>query len=161
MILKIIKEGPPIEGKSIKTPADVYRMMNHINKEDRENFYVLHLNSEKKPIEIEHIARGTLNSMVIHPREVFKGAVLNNSAGIVCVHNHPSGSMKPSKPDKRTIQRLNMAGRTLGIPVVDHVIISDWGFWSAIQNDKVPKKLVIQEKIKKGCYKKLKKEKKD
>lgn len=94
---------------------------------DRENFVILLLNTKNKPIGINTVSIGTLNSSLIHPREVFKPAILANAAGIILGHNHPSGDTTPSREDVETTKRLVEAGELLGIQVLDHVIVSDEG----------------------------------
>jgi proteasome lid subunit RPN8/RPN11 len=77
-----------------------------IRQLDREAFYVLHLDGKNRIISKELISLGSLNQSIVHPREVFKGALLNNSAAIIGVHNHPSGDPSPSREDKEITQRL-------------------------------------------------------
>ena len=71
------------------------------------------------------ISHGDLSSSLVHPREVFKRAILNNAATIILCHNHPSGSLKPSLDDRSITNRLKSAGDLLGISVIDHIIISE------------------------------------
>jgi DNA repair protein RadC len=66
-----------------------------------------------------------VNATIVHPREVFKAAMLNNAAAIICIHNHPSGDPEPSRVDIETTHRLVDAGNILGIDVLDHIIIGD------------------------------------
>lgn len=111
-------------GITIDSPEVVAEIMSQEAKADRECFWVLHLCNGNRIIEKELVSIGTLNSSLVHPREVFKKAVINGAAGIITVHNHPSGSLKPSKEDNEIWQRLDDAGELLGIDVVDHVIIT-------------------------------------
>jgi DNA repair protein RadC len=111
-------------GVAIDSPDVVAEIMSQEAKADRECFWVLHLNNGSRIIEKELVSIGILNSSLVHPREVFKRAILNGAAGIITVHNHPSGSVKPSKEDSEIWQRLDEAGEVLGIDVVDHVIIT-------------------------------------
>jgi DNA repair protein RadC len=74
------------------------------------------------------ISVGTLNSSLIHPREVFNPAIKASASSVVIVHNHPSGDCNPSKEDKEVTKMLNEAGRILGIKVLDHVIVGKDGF---------------------------------
>jgi len=91
---------------------------------DREAFYVLHLNGKNQIISKELISLGSLNQSIVHPREVFKGALLNNSAAIIGVHNHPSGDPTPSTEDKVITRRLRDCAELLGVKLLDHIIIS-------------------------------------
>lgn len=111
-------------GVTIDSPEVVAEIMTQEAKADRECFWVLHLSNGSRIIEKELVSIGTLNSSLIHVREVFKKAIINGAAAIITVHNHPSGSLKPSKEDNEIWQKLNEAGELLGIDVVDHVIIT-------------------------------------
>jgi DNA repair protein RadC len=91
---------------------------------DREKFICLHLNSKNRIISYEVVSIGSINMSVVHPREVFKGAILSNATCIICLHNHPSGDPTPSEGDIGITERLNKAGNILGIKVLDHIIIS-------------------------------------
>lgn len=95
---------------------------------DREAFYVLHLNGKNQITSKELISLGSLNQSIVHPREVFKGALLNNSAAIIGVHNHPSGNPAPSAEDKVITQRLRDCAEIVGVTFLDHIIV---GFSSA------------------------------
>jgi len=90
---------------------------------DVENFYVLLLNTRKKLIRWEAISQGTLDTLLVHPREVFKLAIAANAACIVLVHNHPSGDPTPSESDLSVTRDLIRAGQLLKIDVLDHIII--------------------------------------
>jgi len=73
---------------------------------------------------IEEVSRGTLNSSLVHPREVFRSAILAGAAGIIVVHNHPSGDPTPSADDRSVTRQLLDAGRVVDIPVYDHVVLA-------------------------------------
>lgn len=96
---------------------------------DRENFVVLMLDIKNKVLGINTVSVGSLTATVVHPREVFKPAILMNAAGIILGHNHPSGDVGPSKEDIATTKKMVEAGKLLDIPVLDHVIVGD-GFTS-------------------------------
>ena len=91
---------------------------------------VVLLNSKNKVLQIEQISEGSLNSSVVHPREVFTPAVLHHAAAILAAHNHPSGDPTPSKEDKALTETLAQAGKYMGIPVLDHLIIGDAAYYS-------------------------------
>lgn len=97
---------------------------------DREHFVVLHLNTKNKVVSLEVIAVGTLSAVLVHPREVFKGALLANANAIALAHNHPSGDPTPSEGDTQLTQRLIAAGNMLDIPVLDHIILGSDTFVS-------------------------------
>jgi len=113
------------ENVYIKSDEDVSSLMSFLKEEDRENFYVLHLNAKNIILGKELISIGSLTNSIIHPREVFKGAILNNSASIICVHNHPSGDPSPSEEDIAITHRLLAAADIIGIEILDHVIIGN------------------------------------
>lgn len=101
---------------------------------DREQFLLLCLDSANHIIATNTVSTGSLSASLVHPREVFKAAILGNAASILLVHNHPSGSSKPSSEDGRITARLRDAGELLGIPVLDHVIIGEEDFYSFADN---------------------------
>ncbi len=117
-------------GTKITNPEDLYNDMRSEAKADREIFWVLHLNARNEIIEKEICHIGCLDSSVVHPREVFKKAILNSACSIITVHNHPSGALEPSKEDKAIWERLTKAGDILGIEVLDNLIISSKGIYS-------------------------------
>lgn len=90
---------------------------------ERERFAVLLLDGKHRLQRIELVSEGTLTSSLVHPREVFCAAVREAAAAIICVHNHPSGDPEPSREDLDVTRRLIRAGRLLGIPLVDHVVV--------------------------------------
>lgn len=114
--------------RAIMDPEDAYRAITtitSIEEEAQEVFGVLILNTKNKIVAVHEVSRGTLNSSMVHPREVFKPAVLHNAAGIICFHNHPSGDTEPSEEDIEFTKRLVKAGKIMGIVVVDHIIVGD------------------------------------
>lgn len=108
----------------VLSPEDVYAFigqdMKHLKKEI---FRVVFLNTKNGLIDYEDISMGSLNSSIVHPREVFNRAVKKSAAGVILMHNHPSGNPKPSGEDISITRRLVKAGELLGINVLDHVII--------------------------------------
>ena len=95
-----------------------------IGQKDREHFVVVHLSTQHHPVAIETVSIGCLSSALVHPREVFKSAVLANSACIVIGHNHPSGDLTPSSEDRAVYRQLREAGKLMGIDVLDFLIVS-------------------------------------
>ena len=92
---------------------------------DVENMMVIYLNTRMKPIGWQVISTGTIDTLLVHPREIFKGAIVVNSASIVLAHNHPSGDPKPSEADIRVTRDLIKAGELLRIPVQDHLVLGN------------------------------------
>lgn len=117
-----------IDTTSIDSPKTAVTIINKVfslAEEAVEVFGILTLNSKNKIVGAHIISVGTLNIAVVHPREVFKPAILNNAAQIIIFHNHPSGDSSPSKEDIVVTQKLVDAGKLLGIEIIDHLIISE------------------------------------
>ena len=129
--LRVLKEGPTSQ-IFIGSGFDVYNVMKFLENEDREKFYALHLDAKNRVLAIELLAVGTLTHSLVHPREIFKGAIINNSASIILVHNHPSGDTSPSHEDLQITERLSQAGSLLGINVHDHLILGN-GIYHSIK----------------------------
>ncbi len=122
-----------LEGINVNSPADGYGVIQTVldlNNESVEKFGILNLNTRNKISGIHVISVGTLNSTMVHPREVFKAAMLNNSASIILFHNHPSGDPTPSAEDITLTKRLVEAGKIMGIQVLDHLIVGDGKYCS-------------------------------
>jgi DNA repair protein RadC len=112
------------ESPVLDNPATVVSFMRETNRLlSVESFQALLLNTRKRLIRVEEISEGTLDTILVHPREVFRAAIVANAAGIVLVHNHPSGDPTPSEADIKVTRDLIRAGQLLKIEVVDHVII--------------------------------------
>ena len=122
-----IGEEPRIYGP--QDAASIARGL--LENKDREHFLVLHINAEQRVASCEVAAVGLLNSAQVHPREIFKGAFLANAAAIICAHNHPSGSLEPSKADRSVFDILKQSGELLGVALLDFLIVSSQGSWSA------------------------------
>ena len=114
-------------GEKITDAKKAVKLMENEGKIDREAFWVLHLNTQNQVIEKELVSLGVVNCSVVHPREVFKKAILNSAAAIITVHNHPSGGLQPSVEDEKMWQILNQAGEIIGISVLDNLIITPQG----------------------------------
>lgn len=113
-----------LESPVLSEPANVVRLMREQNLlKSVETLSVLLLNTRCKLIRIEEISDGTLDSVLVHPREVFKSAISANAHAIVLVHNHPSGDPTPSEADVKVTRDLIRAGKVLKIEVMDHIII--------------------------------------
>jgi DNA repair protein RadC len=119
------KTGKPTA--SITGPRAACNLLREMGNADRESIYALHLNTRHQVDGVEEIAKGTVAGVDTHPREVFKGAILNNARAIILAHNHPSGDTTPSREDIALTKQLVSAGKLLGIQVLDHVIVSDQG----------------------------------
>jgi len=108
----------------LDTPEQVADYLRDANRSyDVENFQAVLLNSRRKLIKVEKISQGLVDSLLVHPREVFRGAIAANASTIVLVHNHPSGDPTPSESDIRVTRDLIRAGQLLKIEVADHIIL--------------------------------------
>lgn len=124
-----------LQGKKVSillSPKDVWNRMEDIRGSKREQFVVFYLDSRSQEIQREIISVGTLNESLVHPREVFEGAIKNNAASIIIAHNHPSGDVEPSHADLEITKKLIQAGKILDIKMLDHIIVSKALFKSII-----------------------------
>ncbi len=110
----------------INSPLDVsFLLMEEMRYLDREQFRTVSLNTKNQVIETEVVSVGSLNSSIVHPREVFKNPIRRSANSLILVHNHPSGDPTPSKEDIAVTARILEAGKILGIEILDHIIIGD------------------------------------
>lgn len=117
------EERPPL--LRIREPDDVVRVFgSRLRDLQVEEFHLLALDSQSQVLRQVLITRGLLNSSLVHPREVFRAAIVEAAAGIIVVHNHPSGDPTPSAEDRAVTRQLAEAGRLLDLPLYDHVIIA-------------------------------------
>jgi DNA repair protein RadC len=117
------EERPPVQ--RIREPDDVARLFaGRLRDLQVEEFHLLALDSQSQVLREVLVTRGLLNSSLVHPREVFRAAIAEAAAGIIVVHNHPSGDPTPSAEDRAVTQQLAAAGRLLDVPLYDHVIIA-------------------------------------
>ncbi|MCO7126064.1 DNA repair protein RadC [Sporolactobacillus shoreicorticis] len=125
--LRVVKEKSTLySNRFIRSPEDGYQCIKpFLELRDREYFIVVTLDTKNQPTSINICHIGNLNSSIVHPREVFKTAVLSNAASILIAHNHPSGIVDPSREDKEVTKRLVSVGNIIGIEVLDHLIIGD------------------------------------
>ena len=130
--IKMVKESSFLyQTRTISSPKDAYEMIKEqLEGLDREQFIIACLNTKNEPTNISVVSVGTLNKAIVHPREVFKTAILSNAASIMAFHNHPSGETTPSQQDIQVTNRLYEAGELLGIKLLDHLIIGDGTFTS-------------------------------
>ncbi|WP_093072163.1 RadC family protein [Salisediminibacterium halotolerans] len=123
---KRIQSVPSEDRYVIRSPEDASNyVMNDMRHLSQEHFVVMYLNTKNEIIHYQTIFVGSLNSSIVHPREIFKEAFRYSAASMICAHNHPSGDTAPSPEDIDVTKRLVKAGRTIGIEVLDHLIIGD------------------------------------
>lgn len=133
--VKLVKEGNLYyANRTIRNPRDGAELCRKfLGSVDREHFVVLCLNVKNQPTHINIAHVGSLNASVVHPREVYKPAVLANAASIMAFHNHPSGNPDPSPEDIEVTHRLHQVGEYLGIQLIDHIIIGDEGRYTSLR----------------------------
>lgn len=116
----------------ILSPRGVWDELKHIRESKKEQLVIFFLDTQNQVIKQELISIGTLNSSLVHPREVFEPAVRYSASHIIIAHNHPSGSLEPSPEDIAATKRLKDSGHVLGIEIIDHVIVTKEG-WSSMK----------------------------
>ncbi len=117
VIVTPVKDG-------IFSPLEVASQCAEFRQSSKEHFCVFFLDTQNKIIGKEIVSTGTLNASLIHPRETFRSAIMQNSCSVIVAHNHPSGGLEPSAEDITVTKRLVEAGKLLGIAVLDHVIVT-------------------------------------
>ena len=135
--LKVIRERKEGYGlrQQFRSSQDIYEMFRErFTHADREEFIVLLLDVKNKLLGFHVVSVGSLTSSVVHPREVYKVAILGNAASLILLHNHPSGDPTPSNEDLQITNRLCQIGEVLGIKVLDHVVIGDGRYVSFVDD---------------------------
>jgi len=135
--LKVIRERKEGYGlrQQFRSSQDIYEMFRErFLRADREEFVVLLMDAKNKLLGFHVVSVGSLTSSIVHPREVYKIAILGNAAAIILLHNHPSGDPMPSNEDLHITTRLCQIGEVLGIRVLDHVVIGDGRYVSFVDD---------------------------
>ena len=114
----------------IERSQTAYKEMRDIKNWEKEVFVAFYLDNQSQIISREIVSIGILNALLIHPREVFKTAIIRNAASVIVAHNHPSGNTLPSDEDIKVTKRLQEAGDIIGIKLLDHLIVSKEGYYS-------------------------------
>jgi DNA repair protein RadC len=127
-----VREDLPdyIQTTRYTSPRQVYEMFSDLRLETKEHFIALHLDGKNRIVCFDRVSVGSLNQSIVHPREVFKGAILSSAAAIILMHNHPTGDPTPSQEDLAITRRLAEVGELVGIRVLDHIIVGDGEFLS-------------------------------
>ena len=128
--LALIKEPCSKKPQAINHPGDIEQFVEPLKHYSEEHFVSLHLDARQHVTSFHIVSHGTLSASLVHPREVFKAALLANSHSIIVAHNHPSGSEEPSGDDIETTEKLIAAGKLLGVNVIDHIIVTSNGIYS-------------------------------
>ena len=116
----------------ISSPEDVFNLLkeNGLHDQAEEFLFLITLDTANQALGIHEVSHGTVNASVVHPREVYKRALLDNATSIILAHNHPSGVLTPSNEDKDVTELLFKAGEILKIKLQDHVVVSEKGYKS-------------------------------
>ncbi len=122
--IRLIEEPPLLSSEPMSSPEAAVRVLGEwLSEMDRELFCVINMNSNLTPINMNVVSMGALNATYVNPRETMKSAILSNAAYMMLIHNHPSGSLIPSKDDIKTTDQIQSAASLMGIPVLDHIIV--------------------------------------
>ncbi len=122
---------------TVRSPEDLIPLIRHFGSRRQEHFLCITLNGAHEVTGIHTVSVGLVNRTLVHPREVFRPALEESAAAIICAHNHPSGHLEPSSEDTEITRRLSEAGRILGIPVLDHIIFYGSRFYSFLSDGKI------------------------
>lgn len=128
-------KGPTLDGRHCLSPADAAGLVRRFigAGEPRENFVALLLDSRHRAMALDRVSVGILNSTPVHPREVFRAAIVAGAAAIILAHNHPSGDVVPSGDDLAATRRLIEVGKLVGIEILDSIVVGDVGHYSMRQ----------------------------
>ncbi|WP_308415522.1 JAB domain-containing protein [Sporanaerobium hydrogeniformans] len=134
--VKMVKEGSVLySARRIQSTSDADELVRQFLDElDREAMIVVALNTKSEPTCLQVISIGSLSASIVHPREVFKVAILSNAYSILLAHNHPSGDTTPSQEDIKLTKRIKNASDIMGISLLDHLIIGSDGYYSFKEN---------------------------
>lgn len=130
--LKLIRErSKSYKPVHIHTPQEVYDFLkNTLVSSDKERVISILLDNRNKIIGVDEVSIGTLNSSIVHPREIFKSAILSNATSFILAHNHPSGDPDPSREDLELTKTIQKASEFFGIDLLDHIVIGNGNFIS-------------------------------
>ena len=121
--IRMVEQPPLYSNEPMNNPDAAVRVMNDfLAQMDRELFCIVNLQADLTPINMNVVSVGALNEAMVHPREIFKSAILSNAHSMMLVHNHPSGNLTPSEEDIVTTARMQQLGEMMGIHLVDHII---------------------------------------
>jgi DNA repair protein RadC len=127
--------APRISGRKLRSPEEVAAFLDEMRQLEQEEFRVILLNTKNCVIRVFTVAVGSLNASLVHPREVLKPAIRACAAGIIMVHNHPTGNPEPSNEDLDLTRRFAKCCELIGIEFMDHVIIGDGAYKSLRESD--------------------------
>jgi DNA repair protein RadC len=129
--VQLVQDRAARKSVVVETPKEIYQLVKgEAQRWDRERFLTVMLDARNGVIGIDEVSSGSVTGNLVHPREVFKAAILSNAVSVVLVHNHLSGDVEPSQADLEITRRLVEAGKILGIEVIDHLVVSKEGCYS-------------------------------
>lgn len=135
---KLVYKGRGRESVQITTPEHIYQFIKRdLGDATTEQFIVLLLNNKNYIIGWTEVSKGSISESLVHPREVFATAIHSLASSVIIVHNHPSGSLVPSREDLSTTKRIYDASKIIGIELLDHLIISNDGFYSFKEHNQI------------------------
>ncbi len=133
----LVKDAPvvpaeiqPFVGVQFCSSADIYRLFKGLSSMPVETFLVLHLDGKNRMVGMTTCSIGCMTSSLVHPRDVFRPAIANMTAGLIFIHNHPSGDPAPSDEDLQITKRLCEVGKLIGIRCLDHIVIGQERYFS-------------------------------
>ncbi|MDA2931171.1 DNA repair protein RadC [Acidobacteria bacterium AH-259-O06] len=133
----LVKDAPvvpaeiqPFVGVSFRSSMDIYKLFKGLAEMPVETFLVLHLDGKNKLVGMTTCSIGSMTSSLVHPRDVFRPAIANLTAGLIFIHNHPSGDPAPSDEDIQITKRLAEVGKLIGIRCLDHIVIGQGRYFS-------------------------------
>ena len=129
--VQLVQDRAARKSVVVKTPNEIYQLVkDEAQRWDRERFLTVMLDARNGVIGIDEVSCGSVTGNLVHPREVFKAAILSNAVSVALIHNHLSGEVEPSEADLEITKRLVEAGKILGIEVIDHLVVSKEGYYS-------------------------------
>ena len=123
------------DGMKISFPTDVLPLIRHYADRKQEHFICISINGANEVIATRVVTIGLVNRSHVHPREVFADPITDRASAVIVAHNHPIGSLEPSREDREVTAMLKAAGKTLGIKLMDHIIFNKKGYYSFLEND--------------------------
>ncbi len=133
----LVKDAPvvpaeiqPLVGIQFRSSVDIYRAFKQLASMPVESFLVVHLDSKNRMVGMTTTSIGSMTSSLVHPRDVFRPAIANMTAGLIFIHNHPSGDPAPSDEDIQITKRLCEVGKVVGIRCLDHIVIGSGRYFS-------------------------------
>jgi DNA repair protein RadC len=125
------------EGLKIKSPSDILPMIQHYSDRKQEHFLSISVNGANEVMNVRVVTIGLVNQSQVHPREIFADVLMDRASSLIIAHNHPSGSLNPSKEDIDITNKVVDAARVLGIRLLDHIIFSKKGYYSFLESKRL------------------------